>query len=258
MMVFLPPPKPWKSAHCGAVDAGGLHGTPLARPQVGQSAFNVPSGGPEQEMRSEHRTSRTRKSAPRGYTLIEFMMTMAIFAVLVALAVPSIQSGFSKQHLRTATIEIMDVFGFARVQAMSRNRAYLVRVTGEGTPNGKFAVSESGSTRCSDVGTGMANVKVLDLSVGDFDDIRVVASGPNGFGNGSFSLCFLPNGRVVKSDTLLPVEGGEGWGAGEAWFAIQGVKEGTTSTTMGLIHRIVIPYNGVPEMLPGMPGTPHV
>lgn len=201
---------------------------------------------------------RLRRTRP-GYTLMEFMIALGVLALLVSLAVPSIQSGFAKQHLRSATVEVMDVFGYARVQAMARNRAYEVRITGQGTPNGKLAVHESSNTRCSGVPAGLQNLKVLDLSKGDFNDIRIVGSEPSGLGSGSFGLCFLPNGRVVQSDTLLPVAATvDGWGAGAAWLAIQATKEGSSNTTMGIIHRIVIPYNGVPSMVPGAPGTPHV
>ena len=147
-----------------------------------------------------------QRRAMRGYTLMEFMMALGILALLVSLAVPSIQSGFAKQHLRAATVEVMDVFGYARVQAMARNRAYEVRITGQGSPSGKLAVHESINTRCSGMTGGLQNLKVLDLSIGDYDDIRIVGSEPSGLGAGSFGLCFLPNGRVVQSDTLLPVE----------------------------------------------------
>jgi len=199
-----------------------------------------------------------QRRAMRGYTLMEFMMALGILALLVSLAVPSIQSGFAKQHLRAATVEVMDVFGYARVQAMARNRAYEVRITGQGSPSGKLAVHESINTRCSGMTGGLQNLKVLDLLIGDYDDIRIVGSEPSGLGAGSFGLCFLPNGRVVQSDTLLPVEATvDGWGAGAAWISIQALKEGSSNTTMGIIHRIIIPYNGVPSMLPGVPGSPH-
>ncbi len=203
-------------------------------------------------------TPRGRR-ARRGYTLTEFMAAIAIMALLVGLAVPSIQSGFGKQHLRAATLEVMDVFSFARVQAMSRNRAYVVTITGQGTPNVKLVVDESANTKCSGVSDGLKGVKTLNLASGSYSDMRVVASSPTGLGNGSFGLCYLPDGRVVQSDTLLPVASVDSaWAAGEAWFALQAVKEGTANTPMGIIHRVVVPYNGVPEMRPGPDGSPSV
>lgn len=197
--------------------------------------------------------------AAKGYTLMEFMAAITIMALLVSLAVPSIQSGFGKQHLRSATLEVMDVFSFARVQAMSRNRAYVVTITGQGTPSPKFVVDESSNTRCAGITTGLKGVRIVDFSKGDFSDMRIVDSAPAGLGNGSFGLCYLPDGRVVQSDTLVPVANADAnWGAGEAWISLQSVKEGTTNTTMGLIHRVVVPYNGVPEMRPGGNGAPSV
>lgn len=204
------------------------------------------------------RAQRRSTTAQPGYTLIEFMMSIAILAFMVGLAVPSIQSGFAKQHLRSATIDVMDVFGFARVQAMSRNRAYVVTITGQDSATGKLSVGESSNTRCTGIDTGLQGVKVLDLSKGDYTDIRIVDSSPAGLGTGSLGLCFLPNGRVVQTDTLLPVASEQtGWAAGEAYLSIQAINL-SSGTGVGVIHRIVIPYNGVPSMVPGQPGVPRV
>ncbi|MFT5432785.1 MAG: prepilin-type N-terminal cleavage/methylation domain-containing protein, partial [Myxococcota bacterium] len=187
-----------------------------------------------------------RRRHARGYTLIEFMMTLGIVATLVGLAMPSIQRGISTQELNDATLEIMHLVDFTRIQAQSRNRAYEIRLLQVGASNGTLQVNESSNTRCDGFGSGLSDVRVLDLATADYDAVRIVAASPGDFQVNSIGLCFKPDGRVIRTDTRVPVTSIDTeYSAGEAWIDVQ--RATTDNNPIGRIHRIVIPYNGVPR-----------
>jgi Tfp pilus assembly protein FimT len=174
------------------------------------------------------------------------MMTLGIVAVLVGMSLPSIQRGISAQELNDATLEIMHLVDFTRIQAQSRNRAYELRLLQVGSSNGTFQVNESSNTRCDGFGTGLQGVRTLDLNTSDYNAVSIVAASPGDFQVNTIGLCFKPDGRVIRTDTGAPVTALDtAYSAGEAWIDLQ---RGTTDNSpIGRIHRIVIPYNGVPR-----------
>lgn len=188
---------------------------------------------------------------PAGFTLIEAMIALAILAILVSLALPSIQSAYRTNLMASATQEVMHLVDFARVQAQSRNRAYeLVADIAAGT----ITINESSNTKCTGFSTGVKDIRNLKLGVGDgeFKTIGMTSLTPNGFGT-SYNLCFKPDGRVLRTDTSSPVPAtAEAYGAGEARIVIQEIKSGQA---VGIPHTIVIPYNGIPIFEPPQPAT---
>ena len=66
------------------------------------------------------------KSPPinRGFTLIELMVTVAIVAILLAVALPSFQNQLRKGHRSAAQSEMMDIAN-RQEQFLLANRAYL-------------------------------------------------------------------------------------------------------------------------------------
>jgi type IV fimbrial biogenesis protein FimT len=64
---------------------------------------------------------------PRGFTLIELMMVIAVVAILVTLAAPSFYDFIAVQRLKSITAQVVTDLQFARTEAASRNLPVLVR-----------------------------------------------------------------------------------------------------------------------------------
>jgi type II secretory pathway pseudopilin PulG len=183
-----------------------------------------------------------RSRSPQGFTIVEAMLAVGIIAILVALAMPSIQTGNRTTLMRSATQEVMHLMDLARVQAQSRNRAYEVAVN---LGAGLITLNESANTKCSGIASGLSNVRQLVLGVGngDFGEVGIVKVLPDGLGS-QFNLCFKPDGRVLRTDTEKPIPSSDAvYGAGEARIVLQRKQKGIF---VEVRHTIVVPYNGIP------------
>ena len=57
-----------------------------------------------------------------GFTLIELMVTLAVFAILAALSAPSFARMIEKSRLRGAADDVVNLIGIARSEAVKRQR----------------------------------------------------------------------------------------------------------------------------------------
>ena len=67
---------------------------------------------------------------PRGYTLLELLVTVAIVAIVASLAVPSFQNMIATQRVRSAANDLVASLNFARSEAVKRNTTVLVTPAG--------------------------------------------------------------------------------------------------------------------------------
>lgn len=88
------------------------------------------------------RTAGIRRVAPRGFTLVEMLVTVAILAVVAAVAVPLLSSGDSKR-LDVAAEETANLLRFAMSEA--RRTGGYVLVDGK-TTSGKLAIYNSNAS----------------------------------------------------------------------------------------------------------------
>lgn len=69
----------------------------------------------------------------QGFTLIELMVSIAVLAILIAMAAPAFNDFFQRYRLRGAADEVASVLASARAEALMRNRNVSVVFTGSGT-----------------------------------------------------------------------------------------------------------------------------
>lgn len=154
--------------------------------------------------------------AQQGFTLIELMVTVALVAILVGIAVPSFQGALNGNRLATSANELIASLQTARMEAIRRNR--------------RVAVCMSANANAGQDAT-CANANVdgwitfVDLNAdGDFDkagDILLRNSGfsgplvvsgedqvvyrSDGLARGSDGTTLMTAGRVrLRIDTTTP------------------------------------------------------
>ncbi len=210
-------------------------------------------------MRAAHRQTSSR-SSERGFTLLEAFVVLVIIAVLGIIAVPAIMNTLTHQKLATATNSFVNQVEYARVQAASRNRAYLVRVElSDGNNSGAIHLDEGDGSACtlqtftadSVEPEPITDVRVVDFKEEDLSDVHIVSAEPAILVSSSKArFCVRPDGRVLSIlGTTLPAP--EGYGAGEAVFRLQLFSrdsDGGAAEATDLAREIVVPYNGIPKV----------
>jgi type IV fimbrial biogenesis protein FimT len=81
----------------------------------------------------------------RGFTLIELMVTLVVFAILVAMAAPSFADFFERYRLRSAVDDTIAVFAQARQAAVEADRNVTVKVDPAAWCVGAVQASEPGT-----------------------------------------------------------------------------------------------------------------
>ena len=59
----------------------------------------------------------------KGFTLIELLVTLALLAILIAIALPSFHTSITQQKVKTARNDLMSAFQYARTEAVTQNRS---------------------------------------------------------------------------------------------------------------------------------------
>ena len=78
----------------------------------------------------------TPRSRERGFTMIELMTTVIVFAVLTAVALPSFRSFIVGQRIKTASFDLMSTLIMARSEAIKRNSSVSISPNGGSWLNG--------------------------------------------------------------------------------------------------------------------------
>lgn len=140
------------------------------------------------------RPLRPSRRRPTGFTLVELMITVAVLAVVLAIAVPSFRDMINRNRLVSTANEISGALNLARMEAIRRNR----RV--------ELCPSTDGAT-CS--GNNWSRMIVREATAGTLiRDIQILGSGltitasSNVATNNRFS--FLPTGLArIGSGTAV-------------------------------------------------------
>jgi type IV fimbrial biogenesis protein FimT len=162
-------------------------------------------------MNSHNKVSRSG----RGFTLIELMVTVAVVAILAAIAVPNLRAFILRNALTTSTSELRAVLARARVEAV--NRATVVSVT-PGSTTGASTVGWTGGfllfvnpmngqtlALASSLGVSGTDRKTAKLlQQGDFYDQNTVSVTTASSGGAMTRVSYGADGRLagVSNGTL--------------------------------------------------------
>ena len=139
-----------------------------------------------------HKTS----SCERGFTLVELMITLVVFAVLIVLALPSFNQWIANTKIRSTTESVLAGFQLARTEAVRLNRGVRMtlnadtgwsvtevisgvvvqtRPAAEGTGNTSMAVTPGGATIVDFNGLGRVT-NVTPITQVDLDSTTIPAA----------------------------------------------------------------------------------
>lgn len=214
-------------------------------------------------MLQNYRPVQSDRQQVRGFTLVELMVVVVIITALAALAIPSIIRQMRDRRTRQAAEEIASLYRQARLRALGRGSAVMVRydsVTGfdmrEAVLGGNGTCATLPTTNCATTQWNqLANVPNGSQSIAQFNPTTGVYNGVTSIvhaslpqvGGGSalttdpgvpnLDVCFTPMGRTlfrVSNDPTIVLA------------PMTGVPTVTVSRgTGGLTRVVLIPPNGL-------------
>ena len=136
---------------------------------------------------------RSRISRKAGFTLIEMVVTMTIFALLVALTVPTMRTWVAAAKVRAVADSLQNGLRLAQTEALRRGRQVVFALTTTATPLPGFTASATGNYWAAQ--TIPADPSEAPVIVGSgpvtFSGSPITVAGPG------LALCFNSVGRLV-------------------------------------------------------------
>lgn len=139
---------------------------------------------------------------PKGFTLVEMVIVIAILAILLTMVAPSFNSFFDRYRVNRAAETVSAFLVNAKSEAIKRNKKVSAVITGSGT-TWCVGMTESDTCNCS---TGACKVDGVDRAVysASFKGVELDEPGTG------HAFQFKPQrGTVVGNETVeLESEGG--------------------------------------------------
>jgi type IV fimbrial biogenesis protein FimT len=126
------------------------------------------------------------KQRTKGFTLMELIITLAVLAVLLAIATPSLERLSSAYKLRGATREVATDLQFARLLAVKENKN--IQVAFNPTFYQVVRVSDGSVAKARNLGTDYPDITLTSISItfdsrGDSSANTVTVTNPRGARN---------------------------------------------------------------------------
>jgi len=131
------------------------------------------------------------KSAQGGFTLIELMVTLAIMAILMTLAMPQYNQFMADQRVRVAISDIQSDLLFARADAVNNQRRIVVKAVNDTNWNAGWSICIAKATDSFDC-TGSPEILRVSLALGG----QLKSCGSQ---DSLAKLAFRPDGRIDLS-----------------------------------------------------------
>lgn len=141
------------------------------------------------------------KRVPRGVTLIELMISVALVAILVTLAVPSFVDFRNRTALRGGADQLVSFWGDARFEALRRNQ--LVKVGFSAGAGGicvgaATTTDPADNTACDCFTVGACNVSAYPQSQAEWRSLRVPAVTTIGGGGSGVVVIDPKRGNITQ------------------------------------------------------------
>jgi len=154
-----------------------------------------------------------------GFTLIEMIVAMAIFAILVALTVPSMRTWIANAKVRSVADGLQNGIRLAQAESLRRSRQVVFSLTNNPNPGGSAGFTASGT------GYYWA-IKTIPAMVDSSETAEFISSGVLSAASGTVTvqgpaeICFNSVGRLVANASTGVTGGSCGTPANTTHYSI--------------------------------------
>jgi type IV fimbrial biogenesis protein FimT len=132
-----------------------------------------------------------------GFTLIEVIVALAIFAILVALAVPSMNTWIANVKVRSAADALQNGLRMAQAESLRRSRQIVFSLTNSPTPNQALTAAPNGNYWSINTIPSMTDGSELSQFI-ESGTLTTTTSGVQI--TGPAEICFNSMGRLVANN----------------------------------------------------------